>query len=74
MHVRVGEAPDDLGDWMPIEPGRSLTVKARGPVYLQYRLILSAIDSSVAPIVLELAFEWTSELASPRSPSRRVHP
>jgi hypothetical protein len=74
VHVRIGANPDALGDWRLLEPGRRHTFMTRGPLCLQYRITLSTIDSSVSPIVREVAFEWASELESPRSPTRRVHP
>ena len=72
--IRVGVFPDDLGAWVPIEPGRSHPVMVRRPVYLQYRMELTTMDATVAPIVREVSFEWTSELRSPRKPGGRVHP
>lgn len=74
VEVRIGAAPDDLGDWVSIEVGSPHSVMARGPIYFQYRVVLTTSDVSVAPVVREIAFQWTSELRSPRNPGGRVHP
>ena len=74
VEVRIGAAPDALGDWVSIEPSRPHPVMARGPVYLQYRLELRTFEATVAPIVRAIAFEWTSELPIRSSSSGRVRP
>jgi len=74
VDVRIGAAPDDLGSWMPVDLNRPSTVMARGPVDLQYRISLTTSDPTVAPVVREIAFEWTSVLPSPRATSGRIGP
>jgi len=72
--IRVGASPNDLGAWVPTEPGRSHPVMVRGPAYLQYRLELATSDATVAPIVRAITFEWISELPTRSSSNGRVRP
>jgi len=72
--IRYGASPDDLGDWVSLEPGRRLTVMERSPVYLQYRVELGTTDSTVAPTVRAIEFRWTGDLPTRESPGRRITP
>ncbi len=72
--VRYGASPNGLGEWMPLEPGRRLTVMERSPVYLQYRLELGTSDVSVAPAVRAIEIRWTGDLPARGGQSRRLSP
>lgn len=72
--IRVGADPDDLGEWISIEPDEVHAVMVRGPAYLQYRVELTTSDATMAPIIDEITFEWSSELPSRSSRGGRVIP
>ena len=74
VEVRTGPTPAELGPWFPIAPGAGLHLSQRGPTLLQYRLRLSSTDPSVAPVLREISFEWSSDLGAPRSTGGRLQP
>jgi hypothetical protein len=73
IQVRAGSQPSALGEWVAAAPGTAVTTWARGPAFLQYRLVLETSDPSVSPVVHGVSVEWESEVA-PRSSAgaRRV--
>mgnify|MGYP001819009778 FL=1 len=71
---RIGSAPGEMGEWTPVEPGQPRTVLLRGPASLQYRVELSTVDPSVAPVVRSVDFAWSSELEVRAGGGGRVQP
>jgi len=74
LDYRIGISPDELGAWVPIEPDQPLPVMTRGPAYFQYRVELSTDDPAVAPVLRNIAFEWSSELPVRQGSSGRRSP
>lgn len=72
--IRFGASPDDLGDWISLEPGRQLTIMERSPVYLQYRLELGTSDVTVAPTVRAIEIRWTGDPSVRAGRGRRLFP
>jgi hypothetical protein len=74
VEVRFGSSPDSMGQWRELVPGAVVVPLMRGPTLLQYRVSMTTDDPSVAPILREIAFDWSSDSLSPRSPGGRVGP
>lgn len=62
MAYRFGALPDELGAWVVIEPDQPLPVMTRGPTYFQYRVEINTGDPTVAPVIRNIGFEWSTEL------------